>query len=199
MVFDLRLGRGRDGPKQFLGSSAGMLQSDGYAAYEGVGGPALVHAACWTILFEAGQLNPDDAVATAIVARINDLFAIDGEAREQKLDAVARQALRQKRARSLLEEIKSRIEAARANALPAGALAKACQYTLALWPKLIRPGVSRTGAEQQPGGELDASGGGRTQELDSRGQPSSGSQDRRHPFHRRNLPPPAASRARPFG
>ena len=61
MVFDLCLGRGRDGPKQFLGSSAGILQSDGYAAYEGVGGPALVHAACWTILFEAGQLNPDDA------------------------------------------------------------------------------------------------------------------------------------------
>lgn len=132
------------------------------------------------------------------MARINDLFAIDGEAREQKLDAVARQALRQKRARSLLEEIKSRIEAARANALPAGALAKACQYTLALWPKLIRF-LEYPELELSNGGELDASGGGRTQELDSRGQPSSGSQDRRHPFHRRNLPPPAASRARPFG
>jgi transposase len=85
-----------------------------------------------------GRATESGRRRTAIVARINDLFAIDGEAREQKLDAVARQALRQKRARSLLEEIKSRIEAARANALPAGALAKACQYTLALWPKLIR-------------------------------------------------------------
>ena len=32
MVFDFRLGRGRDGPKQFLGQFEGLLQTDGYAA-----------------------------------------------------------------------------------------------------------------------------------------------------------------------
>ena len=32
MVFDFRLGRGRDGPKQFLGQFEGILQTDGYAA-----------------------------------------------------------------------------------------------------------------------------------------------------------------------
>ena len=32
VVFDFRLGRGRDGPKRFLGQFEGILQTDGYAA-----------------------------------------------------------------------------------------------------------------------------------------------------------------------
>jgi len=47
MVFDFRLGRGRDGPQQFLRSFHGILQTDGYAAYDRVGGEGVVHAACW--------------------------------------------------------------------------------------------------------------------------------------------------------
>jgi hypothetical protein len=37
VVFDFRLGRGRDGPKRFLGQFDGILQTDGYAAYDQVG------------------------------------------------------------------------------------------------------------------------------------------------------------------
>ena len=39
VVFDFRLGRGREGPKEFLGQFEGILQTDGYAAYDHVGGP----------------------------------------------------------------------------------------------------------------------------------------------------------------
>jgi transposase len=46
-VFDFCLGRGREGPKKFLGQWGGILQTDGYQAYEGVGGPKLVHVGCW--------------------------------------------------------------------------------------------------------------------------------------------------------
>lgn len=101
-----------------------------------------MHACCWAhsrrYFFETVQLNPNDAVATRIVARINDLFAIDAEARAQKMDMAARHALRKNRATPLLAEIKGQIEAAQANALPSSALAKACHYTLALWRKLTR-------------------------------------------------------------
>jgi hypothetical protein len=139
-VFDFRLGRGRDGPKQFLDKFEGILQTDGYAAYEQVGGPKLVHACCWSharrAFFEAAQLNPQDTVAVAIVARMDQLFAIDAEARREGLDQAARHTLRQQQAPPLLEEIKARIEAARSTALPASALAKACRYTLTLWQKL---------------------------------------------------------------
>ena len=48
VVFDFRLGRGRDGPKQFLGQFEGLLQTDGYAAYDQMGGPKMVHAGCWS-------------------------------------------------------------------------------------------------------------------------------------------------------
>ncbi len=49
-VFDFRMGRGREGPARFLGQFEGILQTDEYIAYErGVGGPKMVHAACWAI------------------------------------------------------------------------------------------------------------------------------------------------------
>ena len=49
-----------------------------------------------------------------------------------------RDGLRQQRARPILESIKSQIEAARSQTLPKSALAKACNYTLALWNRLTR-------------------------------------------------------------
>jgi transposase len=142
VVFDFRLGRGRDGPRQFLGQFEGLLQTDGYAAYDQIGGPKMVHAGCWShaerYFSEVVQLNPQDPVATPIVARIDELFAIDAEARRQKLSLEARHALRQEQSRPLLDGIRKQIEAARSTALPAGALAKACNYTLTLWQKLNR-------------------------------------------------------------
>jgi transposase len=141
-VFDFRLGRGRDGPKQFLGQFEGLLQTDGYAAYDQIGGPKIVHAGCWShaerYFSEAVQLNPQDPVAAAIVARIDELFAIDAEARRQGLSLEARHALRQEQSPPLLSVIRKQIEAARSMALPGGALSKACNYTLTLWEKLNR-------------------------------------------------------------
>ena len=90
VVFDFRLGRGRDGPKRFLGQFEGILQTDGYAAYDQIGGTRMVHAACWAHarrqFFEAVQLNPRDPVATPIVARMDELFAVDAEARRRAID-----------------------------------------------------------------------------------------------------------------
>ncbi len=48
VVFDFCLSRGRDGPRQFLGQFEGLLQTDGYAAYDQIGGPKMVHAGCWS-------------------------------------------------------------------------------------------------------------------------------------------------------
>jgi transposase len=142
VVFDFRLGRGRDGPRQFLGQFEGILQTDGYTAYDQIGGPKMVHAACRSharrYFFEAIRLNPKDPVATPIAARMDELFAIDAEARHQQLRPEARNALRQERARKLLGVIREQIETARSSALPAGALFKACNYTLTLWEKLTR-------------------------------------------------------------
>ena len=61
MVFEFRLGRGREGPKEFLGNFAGILQTDGYAAYDRVGGPGMVHAACWAHYPESAVIQSDSS------------------------------------------------------------------------------------------------------------------------------------------
>jgi transposase len=142
VVFDFRLGRGRDGPKKFLGQFEGILQTDGYGVYDHVGGPEIVHAGCWSHsrrkFFEAAKLNPSDVAATRIVARIDELFGIDALARAQNLDLAARHALRLERSKPLVEVIRTEVEAARDASLPSSALGKAAHYTLSLWRKLTR-------------------------------------------------------------
>jgi len=142
VVFDFCMGRGREGPKEFLGQFEGILQTDGYVAYERVGGPKLVHAGCWAHarrkFFDAFQLNPHDAVATRMVKLIDELFGIDAVAREEKLDHAARHVLRLESAPPLVETIRGEVEAARNASLPSSALGKAANYTLLQWRKLTR-------------------------------------------------------------
>jgi len=142
VVFDFRLGRGRDGPKKFLEQFEGILQTDGYGAYDHVGGPRIVHAACWAHarrkFFEAAKLNPSDVAATRIVGLIDELFGIDAQARQQNLDHAARHALRLEWTQPLVGIIRGEVEAARDASLPSSALGKAANYTLSLWRKLTR-------------------------------------------------------------
>jgi len=141
-VFDFRLGRDRAGPKQFLQNFHGILQTDAYAAYDKVGGSGMVHAGCWTHarrgFANVVKLNPGDPVASPMVARINELFGVDAEAREQGLNVEARHRLRQQKVPELLEKIKAAIAAAKAGALPGGALENACEYAMGIWPRLTR-------------------------------------------------------------
>ncbi|MFZ1167072.1 MAG: transposase, partial [Candidatus Sulfotelmatobacter sp.] len=84
------------------------------------------------------QLNPRDRVATPIVARMDELFAVDAEARRKALTDAARHIRRQETAKPLLDDIRRKIAAAQSIALPSSALSKACQYALTLWKKLTR-------------------------------------------------------------
>jgi len=99
-------------------------------------------AGCWAHsrrkFFDAVKLNPDDAVSTRIVKRIDELFAIDAMARAEKLDHAGRQVLRLERAQPLVEIIRGEVEAARDASLPSSALGKAANYTLSQWGKLTR-------------------------------------------------------------
>jgi transposase len=142
VVFDFRMGREREGPKQFLGNFEGILQSDGYGAYDHVGGPKIVHAACWAHarrkFFETLTLNPQDQTSIRMVAQMDKLFAIDAQSAKEGLSQLDRHQVRLEKARPLLEQLKVEIAAARGGALPKSALAKACDYTLTLWSRLSR-------------------------------------------------------------
>ena len=142
VLYDFRMGRGREGPKEFLDGFTGILQTDGYAACESVGGAGMVHAGCWAHarrkVFDAVKLSPGDLVARRLVERIDDLFAMDAEARDAGMDHAQRNVLRQERSRPLIEIIRTEMQAAQLAALPSGALGKAAAYALTLWHKLTR-------------------------------------------------------------
>ena len=105
-------------------------------------GPKIVHAACWAHarrkFFQAVELNPQDQSALRLVAQMDELFALDAQAREHGLSQEDRQLLRLEKSKPLLKEIKIQIQSARTGALPKSVLAKACNYTLTLWTRLTR-------------------------------------------------------------
>jgi hypothetical protein len=142
VVFDFRMGRDGEGPKQFLGSFQGILQTDGYAGYNKVvgGSGKMVHAGCLAHarrkFVDAVKVNPNDAGSARIVALMDDLFAIDREAREQNMDHAQRDVLRQQRAPQRLEQLWAEILAIQKKSLPKSAAGQAANYTLSLWTRL---------------------------------------------------------------
>ena len=141
-VFDFCLGRGREGPKKFLGQWEGVLQTDGYQAYDGVGGPKLVQVGCWAHArrkyVDAVKVNADDAEAVKMVLRMDALFLVDRQARQQGLATAERLALRREHSQPWLEEIREVSLKLAGQALPQSSLGKAAAYTINQWTKLKR-------------------------------------------------------------
>jgi transposase len=141
-VFDFQLGRGRDGPRKFLKDWNGILQTDGYQAYDHVGGAGLIHVGCWAHarrkFVDAVKVNPKDGAAIAMVTRMDALFLVDRQAREQQLNVEDRSALRREHAHPWVDEIHSECGKLRAQLLPKSALGEAVNYTLNMWAKLRR-------------------------------------------------------------
>jgi transposase len=141
-VFDFQLGRGRDGPRQFLGGWEGILQTDGYQAYDRVGGSKMVHVACWAHarrkFVDAVKVNPQDASAIKMVTRMDALFLVDRHARQQQMSIEDRLALRREHADSWAMEIYNECVSLRQNVLPKSVLGQAVTYTLNMWLKLRR-------------------------------------------------------------
>jgi hypothetical protein len=141
VVFDFRMGREREGPRQFLGDFNGILQSDGYAAYDCLGGPDLVHAGCMAHarrgFIDALKIAPGEPAATAVVAEIAKLYGVEKSARELSLSPRERACLRQLRSVPVLTALKEKIILLRQEVLPKSALGKACDYALGQWSRLI--------------------------------------------------------------
>jgi len=141
-VFEFCWGRGREGPCKFLGQWEGVLQTDGYQAYDDVGGPKMVRVGCWAHarrkFVDAVKLNPQDAEAIAMVTRMDALFLIDRDARQRELSAEERLAQRRQCAEEWLTAIRETSLRLSREALPKSALGQAVTYTLNQWPKLRR-------------------------------------------------------------
>jgi hypothetical protein len=78
------------------------------------------------------------APQNSFVAQIDQLFELEADAKRLGYSLEQRLELRRRRSVPILESIRAQIQTARQNALPKSSLAKACDYTLTLWNRLIR-------------------------------------------------------------
>ncbi len=149
VVFDFEMTRSKEVPKAFFKDYGGILHTDGYAAYEkDIGTKDSVHACCWSharrkvidSIKVQTKAKATDHKLESVVVLMDGLFAIDREAREQKLSLDGRHALRQERAPVVLAELHALLLAMQASGaiLPKSIAGKAISYTLTRWEKLTR-------------------------------------------------------------
>ena len=141
VVFDFTIGRGRDGPRNFLGDFRGRLQVDAYAGYDAVlKQNGIVDVGCWAHarrrFFKA--LEGDQANAAAAIAMIRRLYEVEHEATEHGLDAEGRRELRQRVSKVVLDELKPWLNALRPHVLPKSPMGDAIGYALRQWDPLTR-------------------------------------------------------------
>jgi transposase len=139
VVFDFQMGRGREGPAAFLKGFGGILQCDGYAAYDKLGedirfAGCLAHARRGFV--EANKLAPQNPLPVEIVDTMGRLYAVEEKARQAGLGAAERLALRQEHSAPVMEALKLRLAEIRQQIPPGGRLAEACDYTLNQWSRL---------------------------------------------------------------
>ena len=137
--FEFRMGRGRDGPKEFLQGFQGKLQSDGYGAYAKLG-EGIVYVGCLTHarrgFVEAAKAKPNDPLPKEMIDLFAPLYGVEEQARRARLSAADRKALRQAQSLPLMAALKKRLIEIRQQIPPGGKLAQACDYTLNQWSRL---------------------------------------------------------------
>lgn len=139
VCFEYRNSRGREGPAAFLKDFAGLLQTDGYGAYDKFSeNPKITLLGCMAHArrkFEQALDNDPDRAQYAM-GLIQELYAIEREGRE--LSDKQRHALRQERSVPLMGQLQVWLEEQKVHVLPKSALGKAVHYTYGQWHKLSR-------------------------------------------------------------
>jgi transposase len=140
VVFDFRMGRGRDaGPGEFLKSFRGKVQCDGYGAYDKLG-DGIIFVACMAHIrrkfVETSKVRPLDPLPVEIINHIGKLYTVETEARSQNLTASQRLVLRQQKSVPLMGTLKTRIIEIRQSVRPDELLAGACDFAIKQWQRM---------------------------------------------------------------
>ena len=139
VVFDFQMGRGRAGPAEFLKGFRGVLQCDGYKAYDKLG-EGIEYAGCISHVrrgfVDASKLAPLDPLPMDVLGRFHKLYAVERESREAKESVEQRLARRQKHSVPIMAGLKERVIEIRQGIMPGTKLAGACDYALGQWSRL---------------------------------------------------------------
>jgi len=138
VVYDFTCSRSRAGPTSFLSGFCGVLQVDGYTAYnEVLLNPGIVHAACWAHVrrkFEKA-LKTDPAEAAVIMQKIQQLYRVEKNIRQldPKPQPAEIVAIRERDALPVINDLEKLLMEYRQKALPQGRLGKAIEYAFGQW------------------------------------------------------------------
>ena len=142
-VYDYTPTRSRDGPEEFLKDFRGYLQADAYSGYDHFYQKperGITEVACWAHarrkFFDAQ--SSDLMRSMVMLAYIRLLYDVEREADERKLEGEARRALRQQKAKPILDDIHTYLEREQPRVLPKSPEGEAIAYTLSNWKALTR-------------------------------------------------------------
>ncbi len=142
VVFDWNVSRSREGPREFLKSFRGKLQTDGYGVYESLArerGEELILIGCWAHARRGFHEALGEGRAAAwFVGQIGRLYAVEKQLREQHAGPQLRAAVRAWQSRPILARLRRALEVVRRRVLPKSLLGQAIDYTLSRWEALTR-------------------------------------------------------------
>lgn len=141
-LFNYHPGRGQEAPINFLEGYQGFLQTDGYSAYDALAGKqnGITLAGCMAharrYFFEAQENNKE--LAHWMLSKIQLLYEIERQAKEEKKTHSERLALRKEKSKPILAEMKAWLDEKQMLATPKSPIGKAINYMKVRWEKLNR-------------------------------------------------------------
>ena len=141
ILFDYGENRSGSHVREFLGPWRGALMVDDYGGYKKLFADGVTELGCWAHArrkFHDLHVASKSAIAADALRRIQQLYAIEAEAREQGLTAQALHALRQAKAKPLVADLERWLLAIRSTVMGASGTLNAIDYTLKRWVALVR-------------------------------------------------------------
>jgi len=140
VLFEYAPSRSQSLPNQFLDQYRGILQTDGYAAYDvAIRKHKILHIGCWAHArryFEKALSN-DKTHATAVMLLIQELYKVEEISKEQNETAEERYQRRLKESLPILNQIGKYIADHRKDVLPSSPIGKAFNYCVERWDNLM--------------------------------------------------------------
>ena len=140
VLFEYAPSRSQSLPNLFLDQYRGILQTDGYAAYDvAIRKHKILHIGCWAHArryFEKALSN-DKALATAVMLLIQELYKVEQTSKEQNETVEERYQRRLKESLPILNQIGKYITDHRKDVLPSSPIGKAFNYCVERWDALM--------------------------------------------------------------
>lgn len=141
ILFDYRQTRQALWPKEILKGYQGYLQTDGYSGYDWVSQhPDIIHLACMAHarrpFAELVKLAKSTGKSHQAIAFFQKLYAIEKQAKIEKLSPQQRYLLRLNKALPILNEMENWLKQSRQHALPQSKLGNALTYMHQRWKEL---------------------------------------------------------------